>query len=68
MHLDTWNPTQYEKFRGEREQPFFDLLAMVRPTPDMRVVDLGCGTGKLTRLLHARLHGFKEAVIELDAA
>jgi len=54
--LDTWNPAQYEKFRREREQPFFDLMALIRPARDMRVVDLGCGTGKLTRLLHARLH------------
>jgi trans-aconitate 2-methyltransferase len=53
--LDTWNPAQYEKFRREREQPFFDLLALIRPAGNMRVVDLGCGTGKLTRLLHARL-------------
>jgi len=52
---DTWNPAQYDKFQREREQPFFDLLALVRPKTDMRAVDLGCGTGKLTRLLHARL-------------
>jgi trans-aconitate 2-methyltransferase len=53
---DPWNPSQYGKFEREREQPFYDLLAMVRPTPDMRVVDLGCGTGKLTRELHTELH------------
>lgn len=53
--LDTWDPRQYDKFQREREQPFFDLLAMVRPRPGMRVVDLGCGTGKLTRVLHAQL-------------
>jgi trans-aconitate 2-methyltransferase len=56
MHVDTWNPAQYEKFRREREQPFFDLLALIRPAPDMRIVDLGCGTGKLTRVLHNQLH------------
>ena len=57
VHLltDTWNPAQYDKFQREREQPFYDLLAMIRPAPGMRVVDLGCGTGKLTRQLHARL-------------
>jgi hypothetical protein len=43
--MDTWNPAQYEKFGREREQPFFDLLALVQPGPDMQVVDLGCGTG-----------------------
>ena len=39
----------YDKFQREREQPFYDLLALIRPAPDMRVVDLGCGTGTLTR-------------------
>ena len=52
---DTWDPRQYGKFEREREQPFFDLLTLVRPKEGMRVVDLGCGTGKLTRTLHARL-------------
>jgi trans-aconitate 2-methyltransferase len=52
---DTWNPAQYDKFQREREQPFFDLLAMIAPAPGMRIVDLGCGTGKLTRELHQRL-------------
>lgn len=46
---------QYERFQKERSQPFFDLLSMVRPTPDMRVVDLGCGPGGLTRDLHLTL-------------
>lgn len=52
---DTWNPDQYERYRDERSRPFFDLLALVRPKPGMRVVDLGCGTGALTRAMHARL-------------
>lgn len=53
--MDTWNPEQYARFRNERSQPFFDLLALVRPTPGMRVVDLGCGTGELTAAMHAEL-------------
>jgi trans-aconitate 2-methyltransferase len=56
-----WNPEQYARFRNERAQPFFDLLALVRPRPDMRVVDLGCGTGELTRELHRRL-GARETI------
>lgn len=47
-----WNPGQYEKFADERSQPFFDLLALVEPCPGGRAVDLGCGTGELTRALH----------------
>ena len=50
-----WNPAQYAKYRDERAQPFYDLLALVQPTPDMRVVDLGCGPGELTRELHEAL-------------
>src|SRR5260221_910732 len=52
MVRDTWDPRQYDKFEREREQPFFDLLSLVRPRPGMRAVDLGCGTGELTRELH----------------
>lgn len=46
-----WNPKQYHKFQAERSAPFFDLLALVKIRPDLRVVDLGCGTGELTRRL-----------------
>jgi trans-aconitate 2-methyltransferase len=53
--MSSWNPDQYERFRAERAQPFFDLLALVRKKPGMRVVDLGCGTGALTRKLHDTL-------------
>jgi trans-aconitate 2-methyltransferase len=52
---DAWDPAQYARFQAERAQPFFDLLALVRPRPGMRVVDLGCGSGELTQELHRRL-------------
>jgi trans-aconitate 2-methyltransferase len=39
------------KFQAERSAPFFDLLALVEIRPDLKVVDLGCGTGELTRHL-----------------
>jgi trans-aconitate 2-methyltransferase len=55
MTADAWNPSQYDRFKRERSQPFFDLLALVRPKAGMRVVDLGCGTGALTRALHDQL-------------
>jgi trans-aconitate 2-methyltransferase len=49
---DVWRPEQYERFRAEREQPGLDLIALVRPVPGGRVVDLGCGAGELTARLH----------------
>ena len=49
-----WNPEQYHRFRNERSQPFFDLLDLVEPCPGGRVIDLGCGTGELTKILHER--------------
>lgn len=51
---DGWQPDQYARFKAEREQPFFDLANLVEPVFDGRVVDLGCGTGKLTQELHYR--------------
>lgn len=46
-----WDPKQYHKFQAERSAPFFDLLALVDVRPNLQVVDLGCGTGELTRQL-----------------
>jgi trans-aconitate 2-methyltransferase len=49
-----WNPQQYGKFTEAREAPFADVIALVRAEPRMRVVDLGCGPGNLTRKLGER--------------
>jgi trans-aconitate 2-methyltransferase len=49
-----WDPAQYERFRGERARPFFDLVGRVPDGPVRRVADLGCGTGELTRTLLER--------------
>jgi len=65
---DTWNPEQYERFRAEREQPFRDLLGLVRPRPNMRIVDLGCGTGELTRELHRELAARETAGLDSSPA
>jgi trans-aconitate 2-methyltransferase len=46
-----WDPKQYHKFQAERSAPFFDLLSLVEVRPDLKVVDLGCGTGELSRAL-----------------
>lgn len=49
---DGWDPDQYHRFAAERSQPFFDLLALLDPVPGGAVVDLGCGSGELTKALH----------------
>ncbi|MGH9366201.1 MAG: methyltransferase domain-containing protein [Thermoanaerobaculia bacterium] len=55
MPQDAWDPEQYGRFAAERRLPFLDLLALVHPIPRSRAVDLGCGSGELTRALHERL-------------
>ena len=49
-----WNPTQYERVREARRRPFFELVARVEHAAPRQVVDLGCGTGDLTRTLAER--------------
>src|SRR4029078_5746757 len=55
MQTDRWDPSQYNKFRQERMQPFFDLVGLVKPEPNMHIIDLGCGTGELTAMLAERI-------------
>ncbi len=65
---DVWNPDQYGKFRAERAAPFHDLLALVEPVPAPRIVDLGCGTGELTRVAHERLGARETIGVDSSAA
>jgi trans-aconitate 2-methyltransferase len=70
---DVWNPQQYEKFKDERQRPFLDLMALVKPQANMRVADLGCGTGAPTEILHRFLQaretiGFDNSEAMLEQA
>jgi trans-aconitate 2-methyltransferase len=65
---DTWDPAQYDRFQAERTQPFRDLLTLVRPVAGGRVVDLGCGTGALTRDLHRTVGAAATLGIDRSAA
>ena len=50
-----WNPDLYHKFQSERTAPFYDLLALVNVRPNLKAIDLGCGSGELTRQLADQL-------------
>lgn len=63
-----WDPVQYERFQKERSLPFWDLAALVRKRPGRRVVDLGCGTGELTRKLHEALEARETLGIDTSEA
>jgi len=62
----TWDPTLYLAFDDDRARPFHDLLARVGAVAPRRVVDLGCGPGHLTQVLHARWP--QAAVSALDSS
>jgi trans-aconitate 2-methyltransferase len=50
----SWDPERYAAFGDERSRPFADLVARVAAEDPRSVVDLGCGTGRLTVLLAQR--------------
>ena len=66
---DAWNPEQYDRFKVERSQPFWDLAGLLGDVPPgSRLVDLGCGTGELTAALAARLRVAEALGIDFAAA
>jgi trans-aconitate 2-methyltransferase len=44
-----WDPEEYSRFSRERSRPFDDLIAQAAALRPESIVDLGCGTGRLTR-------------------
>ncbi len=61
-----WNPERYHQFQRERAAPFDDLLRLVKRREGLRVIDLGCGTGEITRRLADALPG--SDVVGLDSS
>jgi trans-aconitate 2-methyltransferase len=54
LSSDSWDPEKYARFSAERSRPFYDLLDLITPIPGGSAVDLGCGSGELTCVLHER--------------
>ena len=61
-----WDPDRYHQFQAERFAPFEDLLGLITVREGMRVVDLGTGTGELTRRLADALPGSE--VLGIDSS
>lgn len=64
--MATWDPQQYLKFEDHRLRPALDLMARIRTERPETIVDLGCGTGNITRLLAERWPGAR--VTGLDSS
>lgn len=65
---ERWDPGQYNKFAAERERPFWDLTALLEPADAPRLVDLGCGDGRLTAELGRRMGASSTLGIDSSAA
>jgi trans-aconitate 2-methyltransferase len=50
----SWDPGQYLKFRDERTRPSIDLASRVLLASPTAILDVGCGPGNSTEVLHAR--------------
>lgn len=62
--MTAWDPDHYEQFFAERHQPGRDLIARIDATAPQRIVDLGCGTGRLTSELAVQWP--KASVVGID--
>jgi trans-aconitate 2-methyltransferase len=52
--MGDWNPEQYLKFKNERTQPSIDLVSRIRIEKAESIIDIGCGPGNSTQILHQR--------------
>ncbi len=59
-----WNPSHYDRAGAFVPKLAADLVELLAPRPGERVLDLGCGTGDLTRQIAER----GTAVVGLDAS
>ncbi|WP_219225234.1 methyltransferase domain-containing protein [Pedobacter antarcticus] len=61
-----WNPQKYNEFKAERFAPFADIIKLISKNEKMKVLDLGCGTGELTRKLADELS--ESTVLGIDSS
>ncbi len=64
MSMNAWNPTLYDQKHAFVFEYGRDIVSLLAPQADERILDLGCGTGHLTALIAAS--GAK--VVGIDAS
>lgn len=47
----TWDPKKYNEFKEDRYKPFDDVASHIIDKINLKVIDLGCGKGELTKKL-----------------
>jgi trans-aconitate 2-methyltransferase len=52
--VQDWDPQQYLQFKHERTQPSIDLVARIHSDDPKTIIDIGCGPGNSTQILHTR--------------
>ncbi len=55
MIMNTWNPQDYHKNSSEQTKWGLELLEKIDFTGNERVIDLGCGDGKITAEIASRM-------------
>jgi len=53
-HSKDWKPELYLKFKNERAQPSIDLVNRIDAENPKSIIDIGCGPGNSTEILHRR--------------
>lgn len=66
MESHVWNPALYDDKHAFVWKQAEDLIALLAPQPRERILDLGCGTGRLTEQIAAS--GAEVIGIDADAA
>lgn len=61
-----WDPQQYGHYSDHRSRPFFELVGRIDAAKPAQIVDLGCGSGELTKTLASRWPDAK--VIGVDSS
>lgn len=54
MRAKDWNPNLYLKFDNERSRPSVDLVARIKSEHPVSIIDVGCGPGNSTQVLHRK--------------